>query len=196
MKKEKVLTPIQKMQKDVKAGENKHKAWESYLATGGDIKQGSMALAMVADKAAVEKYGWMNYLILAMYWVPYGGLYLVNAVQGSFSLTIGHFFFLWPVIMTYFVWKRSAVSYYFFLYIIGRETYLAATRWTFDNALVTPTIIVYGVALFALAIATKMMFFSYQSFFHQKKNPDGTYVYTAEPKQEAPVAKKRKRRKK
>ncbi|PKH02868.1 hypothetical protein CXF72_09465 [Psychromonas sp. MB-3u-54] len=178
MKKDKVLSPIKRMQQDVKNGDSKHKAFARYLSAGGQPEPGSMALAMIPDKAAVKQYGWMNILILLMYWLPVGSLYAVGAfMQGNFYL--GHL--LVPMIVTYFVLKKSAISYYFFIYLSAKVIYEAFNSSS-DNNLFLSLVTVYCTVLIVFTIKTKLTLFSYQSFFQQKKKPDGTFVFTSEPK--------------
>jgi hypothetical protein len=178
MKKDKVLSPIKQMQQDVKNGDSKYKAFARYQSAGGQPEPGSMALAMLPDKAAVKQYGWMNILILLMYWLPVGSLYAVGAfMQGNFYL--GHL--LVPMIVTYFVLKKSAISYYFFIYLSAKVIYEAFNSSS-DNNLFLSLVTVYCTILIVLTIKTKLTLFSYQSFFQQKKKPDGTFFFTSEPK--------------
>ncbi|MFT6924493.1 MAG: hypothetical protein ACJAZP_000051 [Psychromonas sp.] len=179
MKKDKVLTPTKQMQKDVRTGGSKHQAFSRYLSAGGQPEPGSMALAMIPDKATVEQYGWMNILILLMYWLPIGSLYAAGAfMQGNFYL--GHL--LVPMIVTYFLLRKSAVSYYFFIYLSAKPIYEAFNTNT-DNNLFLSFVTVYCSILIVLTIKTKLRLFPYQSFFQQKKKSDGTFVFTAEPKE-------------
>jgi len=180
MKKDKVLPPIKQMQKDVKTGGGKHQAFARYRTSGGQPEPGSMALAMIPDKAAVEQYGWMNWLILLMYWLPIGSLYAAGAIMQG-NLYLGHL--LVPMIVTYFVLKKSAVSYYFFIYLSAKVIYEAFNSSS-DNKLFLSFVAVYCAILIVLTIKTKMSLFPYQSFFQQKKKSDGTFVFTSEPEQD------------
>ncbi|HEY5715315.1 MAG TPA: hypothetical protein VIS54_02785 [Psychromonas sp.] len=176
MKKDKVLSPIKQMQQDVKNGGSKYLAFSRYQSAGGQPGPGSMALAMIPDKAAIEQYGWMNTLILLMYWLPIASLYAAGAfMQGN--LYLGHL--LVPMIVTYFVLKKSAISYYFFIYLSAKVIYEAFNSST-DNNLFLSLVTVYCSVLIVLTIKTKLRLFPYQSFFHQKKKSDGTFVFTSE----------------
>ncbi|MFT6984830.1 MAG: hypothetical protein ACJAT7_000631 [Psychromonas sp.] len=178
MKKDKILPPIKQMQRDVKTGGCKYEAFARYQASGGQAVSGSMALAMIPDKTAVEKYGWMNKLILLMYWLPIGSLYVAGAImQGNYYL--GHL--LVPMIVTYFVLKKSAISYYFFIYLSVNIIYQAFNSNT-DNNLFLPFVTLYCSVLILLTIKTKLRLFPYQSFFQQRKKSDGTFIFTSEQK--------------
>jgi len=179
MKKNKVLSPIKQLQQDVKAGNSKYNAFVQYQSAGGQPEPGSLALAMIPDKATVKQYGWMNSLILAMYWLPIGSLYIAGALMQG-NLYLGHL--IVPIIVTYFMLKKSTLSYYFFIYLSGKVIYEAFNSSS-DNNFFLSGVIVYCCILILLTIKTKLKLFPYQSFFHQKKKPDGTFVFTAEPEQ-------------
>ncbi|WP_372882973.1 hypothetical protein [Psychromonas sp.] len=179
MKKDKFLPPIKQMQQDVKTGSCKYKAFAKYQSAGGQPEPGSLALAMIPDRTTVEQYGWMNVLILLMYWLPMGGLYVAGALMQG-NLYLGHL--IVPIIVTYFVLKKSTFSYYFFIYLSGRVIYEAFNSSS-DNSLFLSGVTVYCCLLILLTIKTKLTLFPYQNFFHQKKKPDGTFVFTAEPEQ-------------
>lgn len=191
--KEKVADPTKALRANIRAGMPKREAFAKFKADQGDVIRGSMIAAMLPDADSIKKYGWMMYLMLALYWVPILGLYVASAMQGNFAVIWGHFF--WPSVVTYFLVRHSAVSYYFFIFLL-LHTFYVAVNSNVPQPLFVPLVGLYCAGICILTYYAKLRLYPYQSFFHQKKNYDDTYVYTAEPELTSqPVAKKRKRRK-
>jgi hypothetical protein len=168
--------PIRQLKADVQQGKTKHEAFNRYLAENGEAIRGSMTLAMIPDESDLEKNRWLKVGMLAMYWVPIMGLYIASALQGNFAVFFGHF--LWPTLVTILVIRNSAFGYYFFLYIVAHEIYVAFNS-NIENAWFLPLTVIYCLAILGLTVFTKLRMYPYQSFFHQTKNPDRTFVFSS-----------------
>ncbi|TCS40186.1 hypothetical protein [Reinekea marinisedimentorum] len=188
---DKAVDPTKALRSDILSGMPKHEAFSKYRAAQGEPIRGSMIAAMLPDAADRASSRWLVYLMLALYWVPILGLYTASALQGNFAVIWGHFF--WPTVVTYFLIRHSSVSYYFFIFLL-LHTFYVAFNSNVPNPLFVPLVGLYCAGLTVLTVYTKMRLYPYQSFFHQKKNPNDTYVYTAEKDEVKPVAQKRRKR--
>ncbi len=186
------IDPIKQLKIDARAGVPKREAFSKYVASGSDIFRGSMTLAMSPDRQDIKNNRWLVILMLSLYWLPILALYIASAIQGNYSVIFGHFF--WPTLVTYFLIRNSAISYYVFIYVIAHEVYVAFNSHI-DHPLFLPFVVIYCAILIAIVILTKLRLYPYQSFFHQRKNEDGTYVYTGEAEviEKKKVSRKKKR---
>ena len=190
---DKAIDPTKVLRADILSGMPKHDAFHKYRAAQGEPVRGSMVAAMLPDAADRARYRWLVFLMLALYWVPIAGLYISSALQGNLAVIWGHFF--WPSVVTWFLLRHSTVSYYFFIFLL-LHTFYVAFHSNVPEPLFVPLVGLYCAGLIVLTVYTKLRLYPYQSFFHQKKNLNDTYVYTSEPEGHVkPAPKKRRRRK-